>query len=270
MAVAPPTPPTPPTPPSVPQVNLQEKGASTESTIPSKGSDQSPEAQAKASVAKGNGALSKTTTSSPNETPVKQSDTAAAPPQTSVSQQPSNDVQTANQVPPLMDAKDLLNNQSGEKNQSQQTASYAMTEYDNTPSSSGHSPVYWAFSILALIVLGVAVFTFLKKKSDSLSSGSLHTSNKKPKPELNLTGQTSDEVLKALQAQHSARAKANIRPQPEKENSISAAAANMYMSQSKQKPNKQKNQSPPVTEKPLTIRRNTKSDKEESHFEVRI
>lgn len=270
MAVATPTPPTPPAPPTVPQVKLQEKGSATESSVPSKGKDQSPEAQARSSVAQGNGSLSKTTTTNPNDNEQKaqQSDSNNQAPQPAASTQPPESNQSVTQVPPLMDANDLLTDRSNAKNQSQQATAASYTQYDDAVSSSGHGSFYVAFSIVALVVLTVAAFTFMQKKKASRGSSSVTA--KKPKPKLDLTGQTSEEVMKALQAQHMARAKAGYAPQQSNGTPVSAAAANQYLSQSKQKPDKSHKQSPPITDKPRTIRRNQKSDKDETHFEVRI
>lgn len=268
MAVAPPTPPTPPSPPTVPQVKLQEKGSTTESTVPSKEKDHSPEAQARSSVAQGNGSLSKTTTTNPNESREQQRDSNNKAQQTSDTPQTSTNNQVITQVPPLMDANDLLTDRSNTKKQSQQSTASALAQYDDNTSSSGHGSFYFAFSAIALIILAFVAFSFINKKKNSRGLGGI--SAKKPKPELNLTGQTAEEVMKALQAQHLARAKSSSPSNQGKENPISAAVANQYLSQSKQKPDKQNKQSTPITEKPRTIRRNKKSDKEESHFEIRI
>ena len=65
MAVQKPVAPTPPVPPSVPQVTLQEGGTARESNVPQniqQNNDERLEAQARQSVAQGDGALSKSTT----------------------------------------------------------------------------------------------------------------------------------------------------------------------------------------------------------------
>ena len=73
MAVKAPTAPTPPTPPSVPGVTLQDGGTAQETNIPKdrqQTGDEQAEAQARQAVARGDGALSKTTQSQP-EKPAK-------------------------------------------------------------------------------------------------------------------------------------------------------------------------------------------------------
>ena len=70
MAVTVPTPPVPPTPPAVPTVTLGGGGSVTESTVPQSGHQSDAdrqEAQARQAVARGDGALSKTTKEQPQQ-----------------------------------------------------------------------------------------------------------------------------------------------------------------------------------------------------------
>ena len=70
MAVKAPTAPVPPTPPSVPGVTLKDGGTAQETNIPhdkQQTGDEQAEAQARQAVARGDGALSKTTQAKPEK-----------------------------------------------------------------------------------------------------------------------------------------------------------------------------------------------------------
>ncbi len=285
MAVTPPSLPVPPKPPVVPPVTLQGGGLEkTESAAPSKGQEASPESQARESVARGDGPLSKTTTGNPKEREQSQAAPSGASNQTGSagsreaesqgSSGSSDTVQTIQPVQPLplLDAEALLREpqdaDAGSKQQGTQAGIQVPGHSDQGMPSSGYSPAYWAFTLVALLVISVGLVQFLRKKrvpGRGKASGRL---GNKPKPDMNLTGQTAEEVLRALQAQQTARAKA-ASPQGSrvKENPAARGAAESYRAQ-KEKPSEKA--AMPQEKKPEVIQRTPKSNQEESHFEVRI
>jgi len=276
MAVTPPTPPNPPTPPAVPQVTLQQGGSTTETTVPRNGSGPDPEEQARASVASGSGPLSTTTVNVPEDRKTPRQDNTSADTEANARQpaaaetQNQTVTQSAPQVPPLMDGGDLLAEPANAKNGTTQVPDPSSAARESSMGVSGYSPVYLASGFFFLFLIGVVFFFFLQKKDGALKGNRRTVSEKKPKPELNLTGQTAEEVMRALQEQQMARVRAAAdaaRREKKVPAPVSASVADQYRSQAEVKPESRER---PFAEKTRVVRRNPKPEQEESHFEVRI
>ncbi len=284
MAVTPPTPPTPPKPPEVPPVTLQGGGLEQDSTAPAVSKSSDPESQARDAVARGDGALSKTVTGKPGESSENQEQqsasqqassgnrtpAAAAQPEASSPEAVTQTVQAAQPLP-LLDAESLLREPQEKGADARQQGTQAETQIPAGKSplpSTGYGPIFWTVTLIVLAACGVVFFRFIRKKGGIGRLKKTGTSGGKPKPDMNLTGQTAEEVLRALQAQQMAQARAAA-PEKAKGNAGSAAkrAAKQYQAPAdKMSPETDV----PREEPPKVIRRNPKPDQEESHFEVRI
>ena len=155
MALTAPTAPTPPTPPVVPRVVLGGGGSVTESTQPVSGTSNE-ETQVRAAVARGDGALSKTTTEAPDG---KQG--AAQPGR----QQPAQAAQQAAQSGGATEAAAGAQ-ETQEDAAAQQTAQQqALEEGRQTPAAGGHGALYIGFSIVSFLVLAAAVFFWLRRRT---------------------------------------------------------------------------------------------------------
>lgn len=153
MAVKAPTAPTPPTPPSVPGVTLKEGGTARETNVPQdrqQTGDEQQENQARQAVARGDGALSKTTQSQP-EKPAKSAKAVDA------SGGASQENQTSSvQVIP---AQNGLNQENPEKQAlaDAKAAQTAQTQADAPDSGwsqfAAHGAVFWGAVLLLMAVV---------------------------------------------------------------------------------------------------------------------
>ncbi len=158
MALTAPTAPTPPTPPTAPQVEFSGGGSVTESTTPQSGyqsPEQVQENAARAAVARGDGALSKTT----------QGPSSAGAAGNQSSQSGGNQTQSqgaaggqggqlgttteTERAPGQSDADRILS-QSGQQTQSQQTAI--------PPSPSYHGALFWGVTLAVIFVVAFVAF----------------------------------------------------------------------------------------------------------------
>lgn len=151
------TAPTPPTPPVVPRVVLGGGGSVTESTQPVSGTSNE-ETQARAAVARGDGALSKTTTEA--------SDGKQGAAQPGI-QQPAQAAQQAAQSGGATEAAAAAGAQETQEDAAaQQTAQQqALEEGRQAPAAGGHGALYIGFSIVSFLVLAAAVFFWLRRRT---------------------------------------------------------------------------------------------------------
>lgn len=208
MAVAVPAAPTPPSPPSVPQVTLEGGGSVRESTVPQSGhqmGEERQEAQARQAVARGDGALSKTTQEQPQARQGAQSGQ-----QTQNAQAANTTVKTDPQVTAAM--QDNRPQAEQEQMQGQQ----ASTSVPPPSSPDGHGAGYWAFTFAAVFVLAFVLFRLmLRKRSGRRGELSAEDIRRAAEPEseefpVNLRGLTPDEALHRLEEQEAADAAAEI------------------------------------------------------------
>lgn len=209
MAVTVPAAPTPPSPPSVPQVTLGGGGSVQESTVPQSGhqtGDERQEAQARQAVARGDGALSKTTQEKPQ---AKQG--AQNGQQNQNAQAANTTVKTDPQVTAAMQ-------DSGQQEGQAQTPAQQQTGVPAPLPSSpdGHGAGYWAFTFAAVFVLAFVLFRLMiKKRSGKRGELSAEDIRRAAEPEdgdfpVNLRGLTPDEALRRLEEQEAADAAAEI------------------------------------------------------------
>ena len=209
MAVQKPVAPTPPVPPSVPQVTLQEGGTARESNVPQniqQNNDERLEAQARQSVAQGDGALSKSTTTRP-ERPAKSQTVDASG---GASQAGQTVIVPAEQLPPA-----------GQENvyKAAQEQAKAETQAQDTSLPDGftaHSGVFWGAVILLMAVVswfGIKKIMSRRKGRRSLSWDDLNGAAKPVKVETfdELRGLTPDEALKKMAADEKSKARAEAR-----------------------------------------------------------
>ncbi len=282
MAVTPPTPPTPPKPPEVPSVTLQGGGLEQDPQAPAVSKTSDPESQARDAVARGDGALSKTVTEKPEKSSGNQvqqpsaqqsapSGSTSAAGQLETSSETAAQTVQAAQPLPLLDAESLLREAPEKGENTMKQGTQAETQIPAAKSglpSTGYGPVFWMITLMVLVVCGVVFFRFIRKKGGIAAVRKAGVSGRKPKPDMNLTGQTAEEVLRALQAQQMAQAKAAA-PEKAKGNAGPAAqrAAKQYQAPA-DKPSRKTEV--PQEEQPKVIRRSPKPDQEGPHFEVRI
>lgn len=244
MAVHAPSAPTPPTPPSVPKVTLGEGGSTTQTNGPHPKQVMDEEAQARASVAQGNGKLSRTTTVTPEEQQEKQQ-TSDAKPQSETQSRPA-DTQTEQVtavVPGMLE--DLP--------QERKTDLSALTMAEETTQpplqTGGHGTAYWLFSAAAILIMLVVIVQTVRKK-------------KGPRPQktaapVQTSGQTAEAILRAMDAQ-------------EKAPSVAAApaVARQYQSEAERAARSSPQEAPRKGRSGVARKGN--ADEEIKHFEVRV
>ena len=247
MAVHAPSAPTPPTPPSVPKVTLEEGGSTTQTNGPHPKQVMDEEAQARASVAQGNGKLSRTTTVTPEEQQEKQqtSDANDAKPQPETQSRPA-DTQTEqvpNAIPGMLE--DLP--------QERKTDLSALTAGEETTQpplqTGGHGTAYWLFSAAAVILMLVVIVQTVRKKKGSRPQ--------KTPVSVQTSGQTAGAILRAMDAQ-------------EKAPSVAAApaVARQYRSEA-ERAARSSPQEAPRKGRPGGAGKGN-ADEETKHFEVRV
>ncbi|MBQ1614043.1 MAG: hypothetical protein II089_05280, partial [Selenomonas sp.] len=158
MAVTPPVAPTPPTPPSVPKVTIGGGGSVTESTVPQSGHQTDAERQeteARQAVARGDGALSKTTQERP------EAKNAAQGQKENGNQQGGGNtvVQTDPQAAAAMQDATQQDQAAAQKSQTAQTAA-AQQPSPLTTQGVG----YWAFTFVSVAILAFVFFRVVMKK----------------------------------------------------------------------------------------------------------
>ena len=212
MAVQKPVAPTPPVPPSVPQVTLQEGGTARESNVPQniqQNNDERLEAQARQSVAQGDGALSKSTTTRP-EKPERPAKSQTVDASGGASQDGQTVIVPAEQLPPA-----------GQENVDKAAQAQTKTETQAQDSSlpadfAAHSGVFWGAVILLMAVVswfGIKKIMSRRKGRRSLSWDDLNGAAKPVKVETfdELRGLTPDEALKKMAADEKSKARAEAR-----------------------------------------------------------
>ena len=263
MAVTVPTPPVPPTPPAVPTVTLGGGGSVTESTVPQSGHQSDAdrqEAQARQVVARGDGALSKTTKEQPQQ-PAQQKQLPNS------ADEAKTTVQTDPQAAAAMQAD-------GDQKQQQSSGAPAPQS-----ASVAHGAVYWGTSLVVIFVLAYVIFRTMMKRNKGgakLSFQDIHAEEDDSRYDAqNLRGLTPDEVLQQLAEEEAdeirearAAAKARLReagklpqlPEPPKA-AVPKQAARQYRDQlTTMLP----------AEPPKTLPKPTPKKDEEGHFEVRV
>ncbi len=247
MAVHAPSAPTPPTPPSVPKVTLEEGGSTTQTNGPHPKQVMDEEAQARASVAQGNGKLSRTTTVTPEEQQEKQqtSDANDAKPQPETQSRPA-DTQTEqvpNAIPGMLETLP----------QERKTNLSALTAGEETTQpplqTGGHGAAYWLFSAAAILIMLVVIVQTVRKK-------------KGPRPQktaapVQTSGQTAEAILRAMDAQEKAPPVA-----------AAPAVARQYQSEAARAA-RSSPQEVPRKGRPGVARKGN-ADEEIKHFEVRV
>ena len=263
MAVTVPTPPVPPTPPAVPTVTLGGGGSVTESTAPQSGHQSDAdrqEAQARQAVARGDGALSKTTKEQPQQ-PAQQKQPANG------TDESKTTVQTDPQAAAAMQAD-------GDQKQQQQSSGAPAPQ-----PVSAHGAVYWGTTLIAIFILAYVLFrTMMKRKKGGakLSFQDIQAEEDDFRYDAqNLRGLTPDEVLQQLAEEEAdeirearAAAKARLReagklpqlPEPPKA-AVPKQAARQYRDQLT---TILPAESPKAVDKPMPRK------DEEGHFEVRV
>ncbi len=305
MAVKAPTAPTPPTPPSVPGVTLKDGGTAQETNIPhdkQQTGDEQAEEQARQAVARGDGALSKTTQSKP-EKPAKTN----KPVDASGGASQENQASSVQVIPAQNGLNEENPRQQAMEDAKAQTKTQAQAEspHNGWEQFASHGAVFWG---AVLVLMSVVVWFGIRKimarkdgKKGSLSfadidgaaapvpmpgkrdkSGSKDmlskTSRNRQQVETfaELRGMTPDEVLSKLahdeesalrQEMRQARAEAKERLQKAGRIPVNPSppphAARQYREQlTAQLPEKKAKPKPPL-KRPVR-------KEEDEHFEVRI
>ena len=171
MAVTAPTPPTPPTPPSVPQVTLGGGGTVTESNAD--GTQTSDlEAQARAAVARGEGAFSKTTTDDGADGNGANGANGSSNAQNAQAQQASPQAAQGNGQQGTTQtvatdggqANAILGQDADAQAAKEQQALEEGRAHQTQPALGGHGALYIGFSIVTFVVLAVVAFRWLKNR----------------------------------------------------------------------------------------------------------
>ena len=287
MAVTPPVAPTPPTPPSVPKVTIGGGGSVTESTVPQSGQQtdaQRQEAQARQAVARGDGALSKTTQARPedkNEAPAGQSSNG--------SQQ--NGATPVVQTDPQAAAALQAGSSQEQGDQAAQAADQTATGQP-PPSPLTQGAGYWAFTFVMVVALAFVFYRVAMKKrrgaKGELSAEDIRLAVMPETEDLpNLRGLTPDEVLRQLEEQERLEAEAEMRQaRAEAKQRLAAAKASRGVpvrpsrgeseaaapKQAAQQYREQVTAMPPeVKAKPKKIvRKPPSSPDEKEHFEISV
>ena len=191
MAVTAPTPPTPPTPPTVPQVTMDGGGTVTETTSPTTAISNL-EAQARAAVARGEGALTRVmngdgegsdgsdgSNASSTSNPSNASNNAngnGANAQAGQQKNGQQQAQNAQQGAQVVAADGAGNPLTGQDDDAQSAkAMQALEEgrsHSQASSLGGHGVLYIGFSVVAFVVLAVVAFRWLQNRRKE--RGSLH------------------------------------------------------------------------------------------------
>ncbi|BAL82039.1 hypothetical protein SELR_03310 [Selenomonas ruminantium subsp. lactilytica TAM6421] len=175
MAVKAPAAPTPPTPPSVPGVKLENGGTAQETNVPhdkQQTHDERVEDQARQSVARGDGALSKTTQSKPEKAAKPQKSVDASGGASQENQQPQRVVVPAqnglNQENPRQEAL------ADAKAQTQKETQTQMAQDNSWGQFASHGAVFWgAVLILMALVVWFGIRKVLMRKQGRKSSLSM-------------------------------------------------------------------------------------------------
>lgn len=244
MALTFPTPPTPPTPPSAPKVVLEGGGSVTEMPRPKsfgpKSADEINEQKAKDAVAKGSGALSKTTTTKDDSRntqvegninkaekgenqAAKTANTAAVAPKAKDAQEKTQDK--------YIDLKEFQNDANATQTAAQTAQSPPFRVKD---ADTGHGALYWGFTIISVL----ALLVYAAKKFLIRDKNNQHSFSKR---DLSSFAGTVEEPIAVTT--------------PTKPRNI----LNSYKSQATEK------------QKPKEVRRKPEAEqKEPGHFEVRV
>lgn len=154
MAVTAPTPPTPPTAPVVPKVTMSDGGSVTVTNQPVSGKQsaaQLQENQARQAVARGDGALAKTT----QEQPTSNSDAAAQKPS---GQATTNDTGATNTAQRQVNAGEEKSNAANANPSETQTAQTQIP-----PSPKYHDGFYWLGLMAVSVVIAAAAWHYFSK-----------------------------------------------------------------------------------------------------------
>lgn len=304
MAIKAPTAPTPPTPPSVPGVTLKDGGTAQETNVPrdkQQTSDQQHEEQARQAVARGDGALSKTTQSKP-EKPAK----ANKPVDASGGASQENQAGSVQVIPAQNGLNEENPRQQAMEDAKAQTQAQTESPHNDWEQFASHGALFWG---VVLVLMSVVVWFGIRKimarkdgKTGTLSfadidgaaapvpmpekGGKNSTKNQHTKTAHNreqvetfaeLRGLTPDEVLAKLahdeetalrQEMRQARAEAKERLQKAGRIPVNVSppphAARQYREQlTAQIPEKKAKPKPPVKPRPAP-------KEDEQRFEVRI
>lgn len=287
MAVTAPTPPTPPTPPRAPAVTFGGGGSVTESTAPPADGirtltgDEQNEAQARRSVADGNGPLSKTVQSDPGAEAGQAAKAAQNAVQAgregAVAAQETGQQQTlqasqvvrgpAETVPPESRLSDA--GQAAEA----QTQAQTMPPPENY--SGEHGLLYWGF-VLA-VMAGIA-FSLLKRflarrgRAGELTKAELDDDGLDSQESRSLRGLKPDEVLAMLDGEEKqSRAGAlNTPPRGARKPPAPKATASAQGARQIAREYRAQNLAQPPVKKPVRVAPQPKAQEEQQHFEVRI
>ena len=305
MAVKAPTAPTPPTPPSVPGVTLQDGGTAQETNIPKdrqQTGDEQAEAQARQAVARGDGALSKTTQSQP-EKPAKSN----KPVDASGGASQENQASSVQVIPAQNGLSEENPRQQAMEDAKAQVQTQAQTEnpHNSWEQFASHGAFFWGAVLVLMSVVvwfgirkimarkegkrgslsfadidGAAAPVPLPGKRESNGSKKLHSKTSRNREQVEtfaeLRGLTPDEVLSKLardeeaalrQEMRQARAEAKERLQKAGRIPVNPSppphAARQYREQlTAQIPEKKAKPKPPL--------KRPAAQEEEQRFEVRI
>lgn len=198
MAVTAPTPPTPPAAPVVPKVTMSDGGSVTMTSQPVSGKQsvaQLQENQARQAVARGDGALAKTT----QEKPANNSETAAEKP---TGQATANDSRATNTAQPQVNVGDEKSNAANTNTSETQTAQPQIP-----PSPKYHDGFYWLGLIAVSVVIAVAAWHYFSKarsKDDRISFNDINDIPKSANSEVvsdKYNGMTAEDVMQQLAAE---------------------------------------------------------------------
>ncbi len=249
MAVHAPSAPTPPTPPTVPKVTLGEGGSTTQTNGPHPKQVMDEEAQARASVAQGNGKLSRTTTIAPEEqqeqAQEEKQQNPAAKSQSEPQSKPSDtQLEQAAVAPGMLESL----------TQERKTDLSALTAAEERPplQTGGHGTAYWLFSAAAVIIMLVVIVQTLRKKN-----GSRPALPKKTMAPVQASGKTAEAILRAMDEQEKAPSTA-----------AAPVVARQYQSEAERAVRKAQ-QEASRKRAPAVVKRE-KKDEEVKHFEVRV
>ena len=305
MAVKAPIAPTPPVPPSVPGVTLQDGGTAQETNIPQdrqQTGDEQAEAQARQAVARGDGALSKTTQSQP-EKPAKSN----KPVDASGGASQENQVSSVQVIPAQNGLNEENPRQQAMEDAKAQVQTQAQTEnpHNSWEQFASHGAFFWGAVLVLMSVVvwfgirkimarkdgkrgslsfadidGAAAPVPLPGKRESNGSKKLHSKASRTREQVEtfaeLRGLTPDEVLSKLardeeaalrQEMRQARAEAKERLQKAGRIPVNPSppphAARQYREQlTAQIPEKKAKPKPPL--------KRPAAQEEEQRFEVRI
>lgn len=203
MAVTAPTAPTAPTPPTAPQVLFEGGGSVRESNVPvsqQQTNDERLESQARASVARGDGALAKTTQEKPTEGAAKSS-----PAQGSAQTAPQDSAASAASATAQAGTADA----SAQAESAQQAQALVADAQGTSPAT--HGVLYWGSSLLFIAILaGLILRQVLKRRG---AHGELTWQDISEVSESDsLRGLTPDEVLAQIAKEERAKPLPPLKP----------------------------------------------------------